>query len=191
MRSELNYPSSRCWRLSRGRLTQTSSLLVVTTLAAAANLLHVMIASKDFPCAWGTLQRMQDQSTGILQIPAASARRIVPQVYYIHTRTLLVACAGFAAANLLHVMIASKDFFPMRLGHTAVNAGPVHQHPADTGGLCKAHRTTKLFSSLALVSTSSLCAWDTLQRMWDQPTSSRGRHRPVQGAYYCNILYTY
>ncbi|KAH9028885.1 hypothetical protein EDB85DRAFT_1969003 [Lactarius pseudohatsudake] len=36
----------------------------------------------------------------------------------------LVAGAGLAAANPLHVMIASKDFSPMRLGHAAANAGP-------------------------------------------------------------------
>jgi hypothetical protein len=39
------------------------------------------------------------------------------------TIPLLIAGAGLAAANPLHVMIAAKDVSPIRLGHAAVNVG--------------------------------------------------------------------
>jgi len=40
------------------------------------------------------------------------------------TIPLLIAGAGLAAANPLHVMIAAKDVSPIRLGHAAANTGP-------------------------------------------------------------------
>jgi hypothetical protein len=38
--------------------------------------------------------------------------------------SLLVVGAGLAAANPLHVLMASKDTSPIRMGHAAANAGP-------------------------------------------------------------------
>jgi hypothetical protein len=38
--------------------------------------------------------------------------------------SFLIAGAGLAAANPLHVMMASKDASPIRMGHAVANAGP-------------------------------------------------------------------
>jgi len=40
------------------------------------------------------------------------------------TLPLLIAGAGLAAANPLHIMVAAKDVSPIRLGHAAANMGP-------------------------------------------------------------------